>query len=202
MQTIHDQIAVKIYIDVFAQPALIIQQIAAQQIIAVKDRGEHFGNAGPLPFSNRQGPMAHQMRGEADGCHGIPEDYERLPLRLGLPLSKQKFAQSGPNHEGTNAMSFAPYIGFDGCAREAMTHYAQIFGAAYLQIMGFSDSPKGQRPPSTESLVMHSQFLAAPSAPLPGCDIPPGFGTAGMGGSSVFHAAADVASARRIFAAL
>ena len=35
-----------------------------------------------------------------------------------------------------------------------------------------------------------------------GCDIPQGFGEGGMGGSSVFHAAASVARATQVFAAL
>lgn len=96
-------------------------------------------------------------------------------------------------------MSFAPYIGFTGNARAAMTEYARIFGATDLQINAFSDAPDGQRPPNAEHLVMHAQFSAGPGAPFMGCDIPPGWGNGGMGGSSVFHAAADVATATRVF---
>lgn len=99
-------------------------------------------------------------------------------------------------------MSFAPYIGFSGQAREAMTAYAAIFGATDLQIMGFAEAPEGQRPPGADNLVMHAQFSAGPGAPFMGCDIPPGFGTGGMGGSSVFHAARDGAEAARVFDAL
>ena len=72
--------------------------------------------------------------------------------------------------------SFAPYIGFGGNARAAMTFYAQLFGAADLQITTFADAPKNQRPPGTDDLVMHAQFTAAPGAVLMGCDIPPGRG--------------------------
>lgn len=99
-------------------------------------------------------------------------------------------------------MSFAPYIGFNGNAREAMTEYAKIFGASDLQVSNFSEAPEGQRPPGTDGLVMHAQFTAGPGAPMMGCDIPPGFGTAGMGGSSVFHAAASAAKATEVFNAL
>lgn len=99
-------------------------------------------------------------------------------------------------------MAFAPYIGFGGNAREAMTEYARIFGAGDLQISAFTDMPEDQRPPGTEGLVMHAQFSAGPGAPLMGCDIPPGMGTPGMGGSSVFHAAADLDTATRVFAGL
>jgi PhnB protein len=99
-------------------------------------------------------------------------------------------------------MSFSPYIGFSGQGRAAMTDYARIFGAADLQIMDFFDLPADQRPPGTAGLVMHSQFSAGPGAPLMGCDIPPGMGTGGMVGSSIFHAAPSVARATEIFDAL
>ncbi len=99
-------------------------------------------------------------------------------------------------------MSFAPYIGFSGNARAAMTEYARIFGAGDLQISDFSDAPEGQRPPGSDRLVMHAQFTAGPGAPMMGCDIPPGFGSGGMGGSSVFHAATTAAKATAVFEAL
>ena len=99
-------------------------------------------------------------------------------------------------------MSFAPYIGFSGQARAAMTRYAEIFGASDLQIMSFAEAPEGQRPPGADTLVMHAQFSAGPGAPFMGCDIPQGFGVGGMGGSSVFHAARDAAEAARVFDAL
>jgi PhnB protein len=99
-------------------------------------------------------------------------------------------------------MSFSPYLGFAGTARETMTAYAAIFGATDLQIMAFDDMPQDQRPAGTDGLVMHAQFSAGEGAPLMGCDIPPGMGSAGMGGSSVFHAAPDAGTAERVFAAL
>ena len=36
-------------------------------------------------------------------------------------------------------MSFSPYLGFPGTAREAMTAHAAIFGATDLQIMTGAD---------------------------------------------------------------
>ncbi len=83
-----------------------------------------------------------------------------------------------------------------------MTAYATIFGAKDLQVMNFSDLLADQGRPGTEGLVMHAQFSAGPRAPLMDCDIPPGMGTAGMGWSSVFHAAPTVDRAKEIFAAL
>ena len=99
-------------------------------------------------------------------------------------------------------MAFSPYIGFGGNAREAMSFYAQVFGASDLQVMAFADVPPDQRPPRTENMVMHAQFSAGPGAPLMGCDIPPGMGSPGPGGHSVFHGAPDAATAGRVFAAL
>ena len=98
--------------------------------------------------------------------------------------------------------SFAPDIGFGGNAQAAMTFYAQMFGAADLQITTFADAPKNQRPPGADDLVTDAQFTAAPGAVLMGCDIPPGSGTPGMGSTSVFHAAPDFAAASRLFSAL
>lgn len=99
-------------------------------------------------------------------------------------------------------MSFAPYIGFAGTARAAMTAYADLFGATDLQIMTFADAPEGQRPPGGDDLVMHAQFSAGPGAPFMGCDVPPTYGEAGMGGSSVFYAAPSAARAQEVFDAL
>ena len=99
-------------------------------------------------------------------------------------------------------MSFAPYVAFTGNARDAMTFYADLFGASDLQIMTFAEAPPDQRPAGEEHLVMHAQFSAGPGAPFMGCDVPRAYGVGGMGSSSVFHAAADAAAATAVFAAL
>lgn len=99
-------------------------------------------------------------------------------------------------------MSFAPYVAFSGNARDAMGFYAEVFGATDLQVMTFAEAPPDQRPAGEEHLVMHAQFSAGPGAPFMGCDVPKAYGVGGMGSSSVFHGAADAASAARVFAAL
>lgn len=99
-------------------------------------------------------------------------------------------------------MSFAPYIGFAGNARDAMTFYASVFEASDLHFNNFSDMPADQRPPGTDGMVMHAQFSAGPGAPLMGCDIPPGKGEPGPGSHLVYHAAPDATIAARIFDAL
>lgn len=78
----------------------------------------------------------------------------------------------------------------------------RFFGATDLQIMTFAEAPPDQRPAGEEHLVMHSQFSAGPGAPFMGCDVPTAYGTGGMGSSSVFHSAADAATAAKVFAAL
>lgn len=99
-------------------------------------------------------------------------------------------------------MSFSPYLGFPGTAREAMTAYAAIFGASDLQIMSGADAPADQRSPGPADHVMHAQFSAGPGAPLMGADMP----EEGMSGrtstGSVFHAAPTRERAEAIFAAL
>lgn len=99
-------------------------------------------------------------------------------------------------------MSFSPYLVFKGTAREAMTRYAEIFGAKDLNIMTFADSPPDQRMPGADDLVLHAEFSIGPNAALMASDIPDGYGDGGMGGSSVYHAAPDAARAAEIFAAL
>ncbi len=98
-------------------------------------------------------------------------------------------------------MSFSPYLGFPGTARQAMTAYAAIFGATDLQIMSFADAPPDQRPAGAEDMVMHAQFTAGAGAPLMGSDVPPEM-RRGEGNQSVFHAAPTLEAARGIFDAL
>lgn len=98
-------------------------------------------------------------------------------------------------------MSFAPYLVFPGTAREAMTFYAQVFGAKDLQIMGFDDTPVDQRPPGSAGHVMHAQFSAGPGAPLLGSDSVTGMANA-SGSPTVFHAATSKARAEEVYAAL
>lgn len=97
-------------------------------------------------------------------------------------------------------MSFSPYLSFNGQAREALTAYAQIFGATDLQLMAFSDAPPGAAPAGAENLIMHGQFSAGGST-LMAADMP-GNPPDGMASPSVFHGAADAETAARVFAAL
>jgi PhnB protein len=98
-------------------------------------------------------------------------------------------------------MSFSAYLSFTGNAREAMTTYADIFGATDLQLMPFAQMPGGQIPPGAENWIMHAQFSAGPGAPLMGADMPMN-PEGGLGNPKVFHGATDPARAAAIFARL
>ena len=98
-------------------------------------------------------------------------------------------------------MSVAPYLSFNGQAREALTTYAKIFGATDLQLMSFGDAPPGSGPEGSENLIMHGQFSTGPGAPLMGADMP-GNPSDGMASPTVFHGAANAERAAQIFAGL
>jgi PhnB protein len=98
-------------------------------------------------------------------------------------------------------MSFSPYLAFNGNAREAMTFYAEVFGATDLQIMGADTAPADVNMGDMTNRVMHAQLSAGPGAPLMGSDLPAGMSATGLS-PTVFHAAADLATAQAAFARL
>ncbi|RAI03433.1 VOC family protein [Acuticoccus sediminis] len=69
-------------------------------------------------------------------------------------------------------MSFTPYIHFQGNCREAMTRYAEIFGAK-LNIITYNDAPEGQTVPRSDR-VMHSDILTETGSLLMASDFPEG----------------------------
>ena len=97
-------------------------------------------------------------------------------------------------------MSFAPYLGFDGTCREAMTFYADVFGATDFQLMTWADAPEGSRPPGDPTKIMHSMFTRNGHS-LFGSDSPAGWYRP-QAGVSVYHGAASKAEAERVFARL
>lgn len=53
-----------------------------------------------------------------------------------------------------------PYLFFNGTCAEALTTYAEIFGADAPQIMTVGDSPMAaQMPPATHGMVMHGRLV-------------------------------------------
>lgn len=97
-------------------------------------------------------------------------------------------------------MSFTPYIHFDGACAEAMTFYAELFGADDLQIMRYSDAPPEAAEHSGSDRVMHCQFTAD-GAPLMASDFPPGSGEK-QAAMSIMHTVPDAARGAALCEAL
>jgi PhnB protein len=58
-------------------------------------------------------------------------------------------------------MSIDVYLNFNGNCREAVEHYAQVFGTEKPQIMSFGDTPPNPEyplPEEAKNLVMHSRL--------------------------------------------
>jgi PhnB protein len=92
----------------------------------------------------------------------------------------------------------APYIGFAGRCREAMTFYAEVLGATDLNITTFAEGPPvpgiGE---DMKDKVMHSE-MSIDGGKLMGADGPASvIGEGSM--VSVMHAPADAATGQRIF---
>ena len=93
-------------------------------------------------------------------------------------------------------MTVAPYLSFNGQCREAMTFYAEVFGATDLQFMAYGDNPM----PGMEAMadkVMHSD-MKIEGGWLMGADSPMGQDAA-AGNVSVMHDPADVVSGKARF---
>lgn len=94
-------------------------------------------------------------------------------------------------------MPFNPYLAFDGTCREAMTFYADLFGATDLSLMGPEAAPPEALQGWPADRVMHAQFSHA-GGTLMASDLPPGFAK-GQSDVSVYHEAPDLASAKTLF---
>lgn len=95
-------------------------------------------------------------------------------------------------------MSFIPYLTFDGTARDAMTFYAEIFGADDLMIMPCSEAPPDSGMVEMGDTVMHAQFtlngqmLMASDHMGPGAFEP-------QAGFAVSHGVMDIAEGQAVF---
>jgi len=97
-------------------------------------------------------------------------------------------------------MSFTPFLHFDGCAEEAMTFYADVFGATDLQIMRFSEAPEGTNM-APSNRVMFSQFTRDGHA-LGAWDFPEGMEARPQQSVSVGHEVETVARGTEVFKCL
>jgi PhnB protein len=97
------------------------------------------------------------------------------------------------------SMAFIPYLYFRGDCAEAMTFYAEVFGAAAPDLMRYSDAPPEAGLPESER-IMHGE-LRLGDATLMASDFPPGIDEP-QAGVSVMHTVDDPDEGARLFAAL
>ena len=91
------------------------------------------------------------------------------------------------------------YLIFDGNAREAMTAYAEAFGAE-LKVMTFAESPVPS-PPEAKNRVMHA-FLQKGGAVLMASDAMPGMPVSAGNNVQVSLACETVEETERLYRAL
>lgn len=96
-------------------------------------------------------------------------------------------------------MQLATYLNFDGTCREAMTFYAETFGAEIRSVSTFADL-SGGAPPGGEDRILNMQMTLGGHLVM-GSDTPPGRPVA-HGGFALTAGCADEAEARAAFAAL
>jgi PhnB protein len=97
-------------------------------------------------------------------------------------------------------MAFIPYLHFRGTCRDAMTFYADVFGAGEPIFMRYSDAPPGAAP-SASDRIMHSQ-IDLPDGLLMASDFPEGIAGDSQAAVSVMTVATDLPEAERLFARL
>ena len=94
-------------------------------------------------------------------------------------------------------MTFAPFLRFDGNAAEAMTFYADLFGADEIQILRFSDAPPEANLPPSDA-VMYSHIMLGAHA-LMASDSMPGQPFQPQMSVSVNHSVATPEEGQAIF---
>ncbi|MDR7123553.1 VOC family protein [Pseudotabrizicola sp. 4114] len=94
-----------------------------------------------------------------------------------------------------------PYIHFQGHCAEALTFYADVFGASDLSMMRYSDAPEMDDTLRDPTRVIHGQ-LTLPDGVLMASDFPPGMTGDPQAAVSLMTVADTVTEAKRIFTAL
>lgn len=98
-------------------------------------------------------------------------------------------------------MGFEPYLHFQGTCAEAMTFYADLFGASDLFIQRYREMPNAPPELASSDLVMHSVMVVG-GLLLMGSDFPPGVAGEPQKAVSISRSAPDLATAQRLFDAL
>lgn len=76
------------------------------------------------------------------------------------------------------ALGFTPYLMFDGTTREAMTHYASVFGGE-LDLLTYGDGMGEEG--EMKDLIMHSSLYVERGAQIMAADLFPGQASNGLG---------------------
>ena len=94
-----------------------------------------------------------------------------------------------------------PYIHFQGNCAEALAAYAEIFGAPRPQTMRFGEAPDASEAAKASDRLIHGQVQLFDGT-LMASDFPPGEQGEPQSGFSVMQSAPDLATGKKIFAAL
>lgn len=95
-------------------------------------------------------------------------------------------------------MSFDPYLHFQGNCAEAMTTYAQIFGATDLTLMRYRDMPDAPPEHAASDRVLHAS-LSVGGRVLMGSDYPEGSEGDPQAAFSISHTVPDVATGQALY---
>ncbi len=94
------------------------------------------------------------------------------------------------------------YLSFDGNCVEAMTFYAQLFGAKLEAMIPYGQMPGAEPMPAEHAQRIMHAYLVHPDFVLMAGDAPPGVGHDGVKGIMMTLTYDTAAEARRIYAAL
>lgn len=92
----------------------------------------------------------------------------------------------------------APYLHFQGRCAEALTFYAEVFGAPPPMLMRYADSPDAPEAWRGTPHVMHGD-VHLPDGPLMASDFPPGMEGDPQKAVSVMQALPDRAAVQAVF---
>ncbi|MDG1376585.1 MAG: VOC family protein [Yoonia sp.] len=95
-------------------------------------------------------------------------------------------------------MNIKPYLFFNGTARDAITHYAKVFGVEIPPLMTMEDAPPGMDlPPERRNWIMHCELTIGDSGIYLSDDA--AANSPAMEGASMMVSLATAKEAKRIF---
>ena len=97
-------------------------------------------------------------------------------------------------------MAPVPYLHFQGDCAEALTFYADVFGAPPPRLMRYANAPPEMKMPASDQ-VMHGEIDLG-DGKLMASDFPPGTTGDAQKAVSVMYSVADAETGQRLFNAL